>query len=104
MADGRHVGAGVMNRMHQFLDQDLAPRVAQVARTTAARFFRESYDAALEQVTGGLQRFNNPLEYASTLLLGGHERAQDALPQAQELVRVRDLLGKMSAFRAEVDA
>lgn len=97
---GYSVGAGVMRRMHEFLDQELAPRVAQVARTTATRFFRQSYDDVLVQVAGGLQRFNDPLAYASALLLGGQERAADrAAPRLDELSRLRTILGTPSWSR-----
>lgn len=96
------VGTGVKNRMSGFLDR-LAPRVAQIARTTAARFLRESYDAVLNHVVEALQRFNDPLEYASTLLLGAHERAaRDAAPRVDELNRIRTILAEMAAFQAEL--
>jgi hypothetical protein len=105
MDEGRHVGTGVMKRMHEFLDHELAPRVAQVARTTAARFFRESYDAVLGQVTSGLQRFNDPLVYASMLLFGTQERdAKTAGPRLDALNEMRTIMGEMEAFRAEVNA
>jgi hypothetical protein len=96
------VGTGVKNRMSAFLDR-LAPRVAQVARATAARFLRESYDAVLNQVVEALQRFNDPLGYASALLLGGHERdARDAAPRVDELHRIRTILAEMTVFQAEL--
>lgn len=98
------VGVGVKNRMFLFLDQ-IAPRVAQIARTTAARFFHEAYDAVLSQVTSGFQRFDDPLAYASTLLLGGYERdAQNAAPRVDELNRIRTILSEMAVFQAEVSA
>jgi GTP-binding protein EngB required for normal cell division len=104
MDDGRHVGAGVMKRMHEFLDHELAPRVAQVARATAAQFFRASYDTVLGQVVSGLQRFNDPLEYASALLLGGQERAaQAAAPRVDELVQARAILAQLVGLQAEVE-
>jgi len=103
--DGRlDVGAGVKNRMVQFLD-DVTPRISQIARATAERFFRESYNGVLGQVSKGLQRFEDPLAYASVLLLGGHERdAQKAAPRVDELNRIRAILAEMAAFHAEVNA
>jgi hypothetical protein len=96
------VGQGVKNRVIQFLDQ-LAPRVAQVARTTAGRFLRESYDTVLSHVSTGLKRFDDPLAHAKMLLLGGHERvAQDAVQRVDELDRVRAILAKMTELQTEV--
>jgi GTP-binding protein EngB required for normal cell division len=100
--DGLDVGAGVMRRMHQFLDQDLAPRIAEVARTTALQFFRTSYDVALSQVAGGLSRFSDPQAYTGALLLGDHERAlRSAGPELGELERVRRILDELAALRDE---
>jgi hypothetical protein len=96
------VGQGVKNRVIQFLGQ-LIPRVAQVARTTAGRFLRESYDTVLSHVSTGLKRFDDPLAHAKMLLLGGHERvAQDAAQRVDELNQVRAILAEMTAFQAEV--
>ena len=96
------VGQGVKNRVIQFLDQ-LAPRVAQVARTTAGRFLRESYDTVLSHVSTGLKRFDDPLAHAKMLLLGGHERvAQDAAQRVEELNQVRAILAEMTVFQGEV--
>jgi GTP-binding protein EngB required for normal cell division len=97
-----HVGQGVKNRVIQFLDQ-LVPRVAQVARTTAGRFLRESYDSVLSHVSTGLKRFDDPLAHAKMLLLGGQERvAQDAAQRVNELDRVRAILAEMAELQTEV--
>lgn len=96
------VGRGVKNSAIQFLDQ-LAPRVAQVARTTARRFFQESYDAVLSHVSTGLKRFDDPLAHAKMLLLGGHERvAEDAAQRVDELHQVRTILAEMKVLQTEV--
>jgi hypothetical protein len=59
----------------------------------------------LGQVSKGLQRFEDPLAYASVLLLGGHERdAQKAAPRVDELNRIRAILAELAAFHAEVNA
>lgn len=100
--DGLDVGVGVKTRMAGFLDR-IVPRVSQIARTTAIRFFRESYDEVLVQVTSGFARFDSPVEYASLLLLGGHERAaQHAAPRIEELKQVRSLIGELATYRTEV--
>jgi hypothetical protein len=98
------VGVGVKARLAAFLER-LVPGVSQVARTTAARFFRATYDAVLTQVTGGFPRFDDPVAYASGMLLGGQERdVQRVAPRVEELHRVRTLCGELAALRAEVDA
>lgn len=96
------VGRGVKNRVIQFLDQ-LAPRVAQVARVTAGRFLRESYDAVLSHVSTGLKRFDDPLAHAKMLLLGGGERVTEGAAQrVHELAHVRTILAEMKVFQTEV--
>lgn len=105
MSEGLDVGTGVMQRMHRFLDQQLAPRVADIARITATQFFCRSYDAAVLQVNAGLSRFSDPQAYAGALLLGDHERAvRSADPDLDEFERVRVVLGELAAIRAEVGA
>lgn len=102
--DRQDVGVGVKNRMIHFLDE-MIPRISQVARDTATRFFRESYDSVLVHVTDGFKRFDDPLGYASTLLLGGHEReAATAAPRVDELNRIRAILAEMAVFQLEVNA
>lgn len=99
---GLHVGRGVKNRSIQFLDE-LAPRVAQVARTTANRFFRESYERVLSHVSTGLKRFDDPLSHAKTLLVGGQERvAKDAAERVNELNQIRALRSEMAVLQTEV--
>lgn len=99
---GLDIGRGVKSRSIQFLDE-LAPRVAQVARTTANRFFRESYDGVLFHVSNGLKRFDDPLSHAKTLLVGGQEHvAKDATERVNELNQVRAILTEMAVLQVEV--
>jgi hypothetical protein len=102
--EGLDVGTGVKDRVTDFLEQ-LSPRIAQVARVTATRIFREAYDSVLAQVTPGLQRFEDPLAHAKALLLGGEERiAQGGAQRRDELGQIRAILGEMAVLQAEVNA